>query len=81
MAADKYLVSETLKYSDGSETVVDFKKPENAAEIEAEAADMFKDNRSDSEVSASEPIELIDEETVSSTEDVPDEVDEEEIED
>lgn len=80
--AEKYMVSETLKFSDGSETVVDFKKPENAAEIEAETADMVKDNRSD-EVSASEPVEgvVAYPETISSTEDVPDEVDEEEVED
>lgn len=79
--ADKYLVQEILKYSDGSETVVDFKKPENAAEIEADSAEMVRANRSDSEVSASEPVASFDEENVSSTEDVLDEVEEEEVDD
>lgn len=57
------MVKQVITFSDGSETVLDYRKNDDADEIEAESAAMVAANRTPEEVPAA-PVE---EETISST--------------
>ena len=61
------LIQVIKKFDDGTETIHDFVPNPNAAEIEAKVREAQHEGV---EVSASEPVALVDEETLSSTEDV-----------
>ncbi len=63
-----YMIEQVIKFSDGTETVIKYKpNPLGATEIETKVAEAVEgDHRVSSEVTASEPVEVIESEVTSS---------------
>ncbi len=48
--SDKYMVSQTIKYSDGSETTLNYKANENMEEIETTVAEAVAETSPEEEI-------------------------------
>lgn len=62
-----YLTKIIKEYSDGTKTTIECKPNPNADEIEAKVAEAISGDHKLSEVTASEPVEVLDKATKTST--------------